>query len=1389
MKRIIFLVLFLGLFMSHTLGQEPNLPHVSFSTKKGTFKDPRDGKTYAYKQYGDLEWFMHNLNWDGYNGKDESTKGTVGHWGSEDPDGSKFGRFYPINSTNLCPEGWREGNRNDLSELVKAVSSEYDAPDLKDKTGNKYLYKESMKYLRGGEIKTNFDDALWEDGTGTVDSEKANKIQFNLLPMGENDGTSYLPNFGIGKRIWILGGGNQRFRNVNPETATEKFNDLKHYTTQGSGAVRCVRIPIPDVEIKTPYPTTLEVKQIVSTEKEVARHLGRMKRFDHVFTGFYLGENKTVKINLTTLNAAADGAMPQIVIGTRGQMPVVETPENKNDGQKLTIVDLKDGLNTITAPSDPRYGGGGIIYFRYVTQGDATPVGKVKIEIMADGDHVRAPHYVDGVTSDDEFVKMMSEYNTPEVIFTSDEVVVVTSRDGATANSVTTDKKLWMEHLRKLLDIEDEISGMDDNDPNPLHHRMKKGEIRHLFVQTRNVNPNASDWRVAYPGPNRYLTPFKTPTNGYSNVSWQVAHEIGHQHQQYAYLIPQAGESTVNIYSFKVAAHFDAGGQEVYVRTPDSKLEVMHRTYLKLPDDKRKYEMPNDELQTIIEGINRDELRMVPWELQFYIFGDEFFKRLHRVAREERVTNNGVSEQNDRRKVYLITRASLITGYDLRKFYNAWGIVVDDPLNQARIDKIIDDAKLPEPPRIDDLAYVSGSKFLSGEYAGWLPLSMDKGIKTSTPENWSWDEIEIDRLALKEKYCDYSSKEDDFPDPRDGKKYPIKTYGDRIWFMSNLDWDGYDGKDEATKGTVGLYPPFDAEGKVYGRYYPTNSGKAVADTWCPEGWTYASKSAFDNLIQTIQTTYELSDKESAVQCLKCGGDRDAASEGLWAQGAGSINVDKAKEVGINILPAGVWDRDKNNFDRDDDREGAKASMVSEGFFHNIFVANNDSHVWSNRNTRHSASVRCVRDKSAAKIDQTMIFPTFPQVKDTSTEFSANIIVSSKANVTYTSSDESVATVSDQGMIKPLKEGTTIITASQAGNVVYNAISSEQSLKVLKDENIIAEQTITFPSFPADIKETSAEFSAGATASSGLAITSYTSSDESVATVSTIGVIKPLKGGTTIITAIQAGNKEFLPASAEQVLTVLKADILAKDVDIEINEGIAWDKESAHKIPCDYTPSTMLLSVDESVATILLDGIEKSMHEIDISKSTAKSISFTVKTSSDEKGYTLNIIKDLKFADITATKWGNTYIVNNNEKTNGGYTFTAYKWFANGKEVSNRQYYHAGGQPSGEYKLELTTAQGVVNTCPTVLTPKAGTLKVYPVPVNAGDKISIDATDMPSEFVDGSVTIHLYGLTGYSSQDIKMTEAITQIKAPAAQGVYIVKVTSKFYEKEFKVIVK
>jgi hypothetical protein len=175
--------------------------------------------------------------------------------------------------------------------------------------------------------------------------------------------------------------------------------------------------------------------------------------------------------------------------------------------------------------------------------------------------------------------------------------------------------------------------------------------------------------------------------------------------------------------------------------------------------------------------------------------------------------------------------------------------------------------------------------------------------------------------------------------------------------------------------------------------------------------------------------------------------------------------------------------------------------------------------------------------TVSKADQAISFGSLTDVIVGAPPFTLDATASSGLAVSYVSSNPAVATISDN-TVTVVGQGTTSITASQAGNENYNeATPVSQTLRVNTEG--LESQTITF-----DVLETKtfgdADFSVTATASSGLTV-SLASSDVSVATISG-NTVTIVGAGSTVITASQDGNAVFNPApSVERTLTVNKAD--------------------------------------------------------------------------------------------------------------------------------------------------------------------------------------------------------------------------------------------------------
>jgi uncharacterized repeat protein (TIGR03803 family) len=184
------------------------------------------------------------------------------------------------------------------------------------------------------------------------------------------------------------------------------------------------------------------------------------------------------------------------------------------------------------------------------------------------------------------------------------------------------------------------------------------------------------------------------------------------------------------------------------------------------------------------------------------------------------------------------------------------------------------------------------------------------------------------------------------------------------------------------------------------------------------------------------------------------------------------------------------------------------------------------------NSSYNAAIPVTQTLTVNKSNQTIMFSALADKNVGDANFNLTATASSSLAVSYASSNTSVATVSGN-TVTIVGAGTTIITATQAGNANYNAATPVSRTLTVNKSN----QTITFAPL-ADKNVGDANFNLTATASSSLAV-SYASSNTSVATVSgnTVAIVG---GGTTIITASQSGNASFNAAtSVTQTLTVNK----------------------------------------------------------------------------------------------------------------------------------------------------------------------------------------------------------------------------------------------------------
>ncbi len=137
------------------------------------------------------------------------------------------------------------------------------------------------------------------------------------------------------------------------------------------------------------------------------------------------------------------------------------------------------------------------------------------------------------------------------------------------------------------------------------------------------------------------------------------------------------------------------------------------------------------------------------------------------------------------------------------------------------------------------------------------------------------------------------------------------------------------------------------------------------------------------------------------------------------------------------------------------------------------------------------------------------------------------------DVTYASSDESVATIASDGTVTLVAAGTTGISATYAGDDVYASTTVTYTLKVSKGTATVSWSA---SSCTVSLTDGSPAYPTLTVSPSTLSIT-YSSSNTSVATISSSGAVTALAKGTTTISASFDGDDTYSSASASYTLSV------------------------------------------------------------------------------------------------------------------------------------------------------------------------------------------------------------------------------------------------------------
>jgi hypothetical protein len=283
---------------------------------------------------------------------------------------------------------------------------------------------------------------------------------------------------------------------------------------------------------------------------------------------------------------------------------------------------------------------GGLIYLR--TPG-GTGIGKVEVTIAG---AIRAPLYMHGVTSLEEWQNTVRYYPAPFAEFVTDKIAFTVSSSAAAAID---DPVALMDFWDNILDA---YSDLDGNS-----YERARAE---RFTLDRQIS--AGGWHSGYPvmghmpDSGGLLDLAKIKEKG----SWGPFHELGHNHQYKDWHLPGTTEATCNLWSVYISEEvlgLDLGVSHGALKTEKRKERL--EGYLATGPDFSKWSVWTA-LETYLQ-------------LQ-EAFGWGIYATLFTEYRE--LNANQTPKNNQERIDQWVVRSALAVGYNLGPFYVSWGFPI-----------------------------------------------------------------------------------------------------------------------------------------------------------------------------------------------------------------------------------------------------------------------------------------------------------------------------------------------------------------------------------------------------------------------------------------------------------------------------------------------------------------------------------------------------------------------------------------------------------------------------------------------------------------------------------------------------------------------------------------
>jgi len=186
-------------------------------------------------------------------------------------------------------------------------------------------------------------------------------------------------------------------------------------------------------------------------------------------------------------------------------------------------------------------------------------------------------------------------------------------------------------------------------------------------------------------------------------------------------------------------------------------------------------------------------------------------------------------------------------------------------------------------------------------------------------------------------------------------------------------------------------------------------------------------------------------------------------------------------------------------------------------------------------------------------------------------------------ITYASSNTSVATVNALGVVTIIGLGTTTFTASQAANTNWESTSASKILTISKTQ-----RNINFPNIP-NKNYGDSNFNLNVTSSDYQVPINYESSNTSVATVSSLGVVTIIGVGEAEISAYQPESENYSYGYGYKVFQVNKINAIITFP--EIGNKIYQDPNfNLNVTSTNQVTQIIYSSSNTSVATVSSSGV-------------------------------------------------------------------------------------------------------------------------------------------------------------------------------------------------------